>query len=302
MNITVIGPGAMGMLFGGLLSQNNSVTLIGRDPVKMEHIREQGLLIRDVDGTENIYHPDAVTSSKNIPVQDLVIVFVKSADTQTALSAHSGIIGENTILMTLQNGAGHEPDLLQFVRPGQAAVGVTMQGSYILSDRAVCHSGGGDSFIGAVEGDPSRFAAIAAALTESGLPCHLSDSVRQMVWNKLMINASSSVLSGILQVAQGYVIKDASAWKLAQALIRELCAVATADGYSFDPDAQIDRLYHHLEAAPGGFTSIYADLKNGRRTEVDYINGFVVRTGKKYDIPTPTHELIVDLVHAMENR
>ena len=301
MKITVIGPGAMGLLFGGKLAACADVSLVGSNAANLEKINKEGVTIKRGDDSVTRMVPAYMAGTCTEPV-DVVMIFTKAYQIRDVLTQNRALIGPDTLLLTLQNGAGHEPDLLQFVRSGQAAVGVTMQGSYILSDRAVCHSGGGDSFIGAVEGDPSRFAAIAAALTESGLPCHLSDSVRQMVWNKLMINASSSVLSGILQVAQGYVIKDASAWKLAQALIRELCAVATADGYSFDPDAQIDRLYHHLEAAPGGFTSIYADLKNGRRTEVDYINGFVVRTGKKYDIPTPTHELIVDLVHAMENR
>ena len=89
-----------------------------------------------------------------------------------------------------------------------------------------------------------------------------------MIWDKLMINASSSVLSGILQVAQGYVEQDAHAWTLAEKLIRELCAAATADGHPFDAEEQIARIRLHLQKAPDGFTSIYADLKAGRRTEM----------------------------------
>ena len=89
---------------------------------------------------------------------------------------------------------------------------------------------------------------------------------------------------------------------LAEKLIRELCAAATADGYSFDAEEQIARIRLHLQKAPDGFTSIYADLKAGRRTEVDVINGAVVEAGHRHNIPVPTHEFVVELVHAMEGR
>ena len=135
-----------------------------------------------------------------------------------------------------------------------------------------------------------------------GFPCEVCSQVQGMIWDKLMINASSSVLSGILQVAQGYVEQDSHAWTLAEKLIRELCAAATADGYPFDAEEQIARIRLHLQKAPDGFTSIYADLKAGRRTEVDVINGAVVEAGHRHNIPVPTHEFVVELVHAMEDR
>ena len=84
--------------------------------------------------------------------------------------------------------------------------------------------------------------------------------------------------------------------------VRELCAAATAEGYPFDADEQIARIRLHLQKAPDGFTSIYADLKAGRRTEVDVINGAVVAAGRRHNIPVPTHEFVVELVHAMETR
>ena len=84
--------------------------------------------------------------------------------------------------------------------------------------------------------------------------------------------------------------------------VGELCAAATADGYPFDAEEQIARIRLHLQKAPDGFTSIYADLKAGRRTEVDVINGAVVEAGHRHNIPVPTHEFVVELVHAMEGR
>ena len=192
--------------------------------------------------------------------------------------------------------------LSRFAAREQIVIGTTQQGSYKLGETTVCHSGLGKTFLGTVTGDSSRFAPLAEMFAGCGFPCEVCSQVQGMIWDKLMINASSSVLSGILQVAQGYVEQDSHAWTLAEKLIRELCAAATADGYPFDAEEQIARIRLHLQKAPDGFTSIYADLKAGRRTEVDVINGAVVEAGHRHNIPVPTHEFVVELVHAMEGR
>ena len=115
-----------------------------------------------------------------------------------------------------------------------------------------------------------------------------------------MINASSSVLSGVLQQAQGYVVANAYAWEICQDLIREICDIAAGEGCSFDPREQIERIRTHLQNAPGGYTSIYVDIQNSRKTEVDYISGAVVRAAQKQGKSVPAQTMMVRLVHAME--
>lgn len=302
MKIAVIGPGAMGLLFGSYLSQHHDVTLVGTNPAKMQTITENGITIRETDGSERIYRPHATADTTGLSPVDLVIVQVKASASEVALTKNKALIGPDTILMTLQNGMGHETLLSRFAAREQIVIGTTQQGSYKLGETAVCHSGLGKTFLGAVTGDSSRFAPLAEMFAGCGFPCEVCSQVQGMIWDKLMINASSSVLSGILQVAQGYVEQDSHAWTLAEKLIRELCAAATADGYPFDAEEQIARIRLHLQKAPDGFTSIYADLKAGRRTEVDVINGAVVEAGHRHNIPVPTHEFVVELVHAMEGR
>lgn len=302
MKIAVIGPGAMGMLFGSYLSQKHDVTLVGTNPAKMQTITESGVTIREMDGSERTYHPRATAAAAALSPVDLVIVQVKASASEAALTKNQNLIGPRTILMTLQNGIGHDALLSRFAVRGQIVIGTTQQGSYKLGEASVCHSGLGKTFLGAVTGDSARFAALAGVFADCGFPSEVCAQVQGMIWDKLMINASSSVLSGILQVAQGYVEQDPHAWALAEKLIRELCAAATAEGYPFDADEQIARIRLHLQKAPDGFTSIYADLKAGRRTEVDVINGAVVAAGRRHNIPVPTHEFVVELVHAMETR
>ena len=302
MKIAVIGPGAMGLLFGSYLSQHHDVTLVGTNPAKMQSITENGVTIRETDGNERIYRPHATADTTGLSSVDLVIVQVKASASEAALTKNKALIGHDTILMTLQNGMGHETLLSRFAACEQIVIGTTQQGSYKLGETTVCHSGLGKTFLGTVTGDSSRFAPLAEMFAGCGFPCEVCSQVQGMIWDKLMINASSSVLSGILQVAQGYVEQDSHAWTLAEKLIRELCAAATADGYPFDAEEQIARIRLHLQKAPDGFTSIYADLKAGRRTEVDVINGAVVEAGHRHNIPVPTHEFVMELVHTMEGR
>lgn len=298
----MVGPGAMGLLFGGYLSQKNDVTLVGRNADRMKKIQKDGVRIRETDGREEIYHPDATAQPDKLNEADLVLLFVKAGDSKAALESVKHLIGSNTFLMTLQNGAGHEKLLMQYAPKERVIIGTTNQGSYKLDETSVCHSGLGDTALGAVSGSGESFAPVAETFQACGFPCKLSEQVRGMIWNKLMINASSSVLSGILQMPQGYVVENSSAWNIAQKLIKEICVVATAEGYPFAVDEQIERINKHLRNAPGGYTSVYADLKAGRKTEVSVINGAVVEAGRRLGVPTPTHELILDMVQSMEGR
>ena len=302
MDISVIGAGAMGMLFGGYLSAKHNVTMIGRNAQKTYNIAKNGITIRETSGEEKTYYPASVSDTSGMNAAELVILFTKSGSSEEALENNKTIIGKNTVLMTLQNGAGHEELLKKYAPEENIIIGTTQQGSYKLDDRSVCHSGIGSTALGVICGRCERFSHIADAFEQCSLPCEVTDNVRQMIWNKLMINASSSVLSGIVQTAQGYVAENEALWSIAKKLIAEICAVACADGYKFDAEEQTERIYKHLKNAPGGYTSIYADIKAGRKTEVRRINGFVADTAKRLGVPAPVNETVTELVIAMEGK
>jgi ketopantoate reductase len=179
MRIAVIGPGSMGLLYGGKLSECADVTLIGNNEENIRLINENGVIIKRDDVSKHY----TVKASKGVDIKepfDLLIMFTKAYLTEAALEQNRELIEKNTYLLTLQNGAGHEAVLSKYV------------------------------------------------------------------------------------------------------------------------DEQIQRLENHLKNAPNGLTSIYSDLKNGRKTEVDYINGAVIRAAQKHKLAVPSHEMIVHLVHAME--
>ena len=113
---------------------------------------------------------------------------------------------------------------------------------------------------------------------------------------------SASVLTGVLQVPLGYIAQNPNAWAVCEALIREAVAVAAGEGLDFDAEQKIAEVREVCEKSPNGLTSIYADLHNGRRSEVDTISGSVVRASERNGVPAPTHRAMVNLVHAMEGK
>ena len=301
MKIAVIGPGAMGLLYGAKLSQCAEVVLVGNNTEHIKEINDNGItLIRDAK--EAVYHVPTVLSGQTDESADMVILFTKAYLIEAALEQNRALLGPHTVLLTLQNGAGHEEVLSKFADRKNILIGTTAQGSYRENAHTIVNSGLGDTAIGAISDEFTGVEEIREVFEKSGFPCNISDNIKQTVWNKLMINASSSVLSGVLGVNQGYVVENIHAWEMCKDLIREICEVATGEGCSFDVEEQTERIANHLKNASGGYTSIYADLQNGRKTEVDYISGAVVKAAEKQGKTVPTQALMVHMVHAMEGR
>lgn len=302
MKIAVLGAGAMGMLFGGYLSQKNDVLLVEIDPKRVDMINQNGVCIHEKE-TERTLYPRAVSDTKDMTPVDLILVFVKAMFTESALSANRHLIGKNTYLMTLQNGAGHEAKLLKFADESHVIIGSTQHNSSIISNGVINHGGAGKTSIGLLKGSSDVLLPIAETFTECGLECVTADDVKKQIWTKLFTNTAASSLTAVLQVPLGYLVENESAHSLMRTLCKEAVAVANAEGFAvFDEDEVIAGVETVCRNAPNGYTSIYADIRDGRRTEVDTISGSVVEAARNCDVPVPYHEMIVKLIHAMEQR
>ena len=300
VRIAVIGAGAMGALYGGYLSRHNDVLLVDVNQTQVDTINEKGLIINEPDGSQTICHPKATTNTAGMQPADVVVLFVKAMFSKAALQNNSALIGPDTYLMTLQNGSGHEDVLSQFVDREHVIIGTTQHNSAIVGFGEIRHGGSGKTCIGPLCGAAEKLAPIAEAFSISGLECVCDDQVQKLIWGKMMTNVSASVLTGVLQVPLGFIASDENAWAICEALVREAVAVAAGEGIEFDVDEKIAEVRGVCERSPGGLTSIYADLRDGRKTEVDTISGSVVRASRRNGVPAPTHEAMVRLVHAME--
>ncbi len=302
MRIAVIGAGAMGALYGGYLSRNNDVLLVDVNEKQVGAINEKGLSVHEPDGSVTLCQPKATTNTANEAPADVVVLFVKAMFSASALKANKSLIGPDTYLMTLQNGSGHEDTLLQFVDRDHVIIGTTQHNSAVLGFGEIRHGGSGKTCIGLLDGNSQRIAHIAEAFTACGLEAMCDDQVQKLIWGKMFTNVSASVLTGVLQVPLGFIASDANAWTLCERLVREAVAVAAGEGLDFDVDEKIAEVRGVCERSPGGLTSIYADLRDGRKTEVDTISGSVVRASRRNGVLAPTHEAMVALVHAMEGK
>ena len=302
MKIAVLGAGAMGCLFGGYLAKHNKVWLVDVNTQRVRTINERGVTIIEKDG-ENVFTPKAVTRTAGLGEMDLIIVFVKAMVTLEALQQNQHLIGKDTYIMTLQNGAGHETKLLQFIDSDHVLIGTTQHNSSIISDGHIHHGGGGKTTIGILGGNSSRVQHIADNFSKCGFETIVSDNVKKQIWTKLFLNTAASSLTAILQVPLGFILDDLYASSMMELLAREAVMVANEEGFAqFDAEEVIENIKTVLMNARDGYTSIYADLKNGVRTEVDTISGFVVETAKRLGIAVPYHEFVVHLIHAMENK
>lgn len=301
MRITVLGAGAMGALFGGYLSQHNDVWLVEVDEQKVQKIREDGIRILENDKTVT-FHPGVVSDTKELEPMDLMIIFVKSMFTRNALETNRHLIGRDTYVMTLQNGAGHDAVIREFVPEDHIIIGTTKHNSSIIEPGYVAHGGGGESTIGLIGGSSDRLQSIADNFSSCGFETYVSDSVKEAIWNKLFINTSASVMTGILQTRLGFLADSGYGWELVRKLIREAVEVANMGGMHFQLEDVEQAVHNLLENAHGGYTSIYADIHNGVRTEVDTISGSVVEEAKRLGVKVPFHEFAVGLVHALEDK
>ncbi|MBC5711271.1 ketopantoate reductase family protein [Hungatella sp. L12] len=300
MKITVIGAGAMGSVYGGHLSRKHHVYLVDTNPDIVTQINREGLKI-DEDGETNTYYPTAVTDTEGLGEMDLVILFVKSIYSRAALAGNQGVIGEKTRLLTLQNGAGHEDILKEFVPEDRVIIGTTEDNGAVLAPGHVRRGGVGNTNVGMLTEDREEFLPqLKEAFDSCGFQVKIHENIQYLIWDKLFTNVSLSAVTGILLVDMGFIAENEYAWNLTKALIHEAIAVAGALGLSFDEEAVTERVRQTSIGNPAGCTSIRADLRDGRRTEVNTISGSVVTAAGRCGVSVPSHEFVVNMVHAME--
>lgn len=302
MKIAVIGCGAMGGLFGAYLSQANDVTVIDVVEETVDAINEHGLTVEEPDGSSRTYHPRALLSGTATEPVDLAILFVKATASRAALASNAALLGPTTYLLTLQNGSGHEDVLGGFVDASRVVIGTTQHNASRGDAGQVRHGGSGITVIGAPQGAKADLTPIVEAFSASGFEISASDDVRQLVWSKLFTNVSASACTALLQMPMGYLVDDEHAWRLCSQLVDEAVAVARAQGYSFDAEEQRAVVRRVCEASPEGLTSICVDIARGRKTEVDTITGYVVRTARELGVSAPGHEFVLTAIHALEGR
>ncbi len=305
MTIGVFGAGAVGCYFGARLAQQGTaVTLVGRQR-HVDAIRRDGLVIEGRAGTE-VVSIDASTDVGAIADADVVLVTVKSVDTEAAADLLAAHISSATLIVSLQNGVDNAWRL-QARLPHAVVPGVVYVSTEMAAPGIVRHNGGGRLVLGRPLGSSSlseaaqvTVEALHQLFVAAGVPCDLAQDVRLDLWTKLATNCAYNALSAITGLRYGAVAAHEEARQVMAMLTDELVAVAHAEGVPLAPEAAHAAVRGILDVMPGALSSTAQDLQAGRPTEIDALNGHVLRRGQAHGVPTPVNQTLATLVKVLE--
>lgn len=304
VKICMLGAGALGCSIGGVLAQGRSdVIFVDRFQAHVDAINASGLSMQ-VGDEEKIVKIRAYTSCEGLEPVDLVIVLVKSFHTRAAIESARTIVGKDTVVMSIQNGLGHEEILAEVVgREHVLAAKTYVGGVFLQPGRVVAGYKGKQTFIGELDGKLTpRLQAVVDEFNKAGLPATASTNIYGTMWDKLLVNVATGALCAISRLPYGPLYEVPEIEETALAAVAEGIAVARSNNIklvSEDP-----RYFWDLaaEGLPPEFkTSMLQSLEKGEITEVDFVNGSVVRWGERSGIPTPVNKTLVACVKGAES-
>jgi len=301
IRVAVLGAGAVGCYFGGMLARaGHEVTLIGR-PVHVDAFRARGLRFEGLKFDEHVA-VKASTEASAVRGCRLVLFCVKSTDTDAAAAQIAPFLDAGALVLNLQNGVDNteriQARVAQPVIPAVVYVATEMAGPGHLK-----HHGRGDLVIGDLGGKVPRdaLALVKQWFEAAGVPVAVSDNVAGELWAKLVVNCAYNALSAITQLPYGKMIEGPGVRDVMRDVVEETLAVAKASGVAMASD-MLARTYKIAEAMPTQFSSTAQDLARGKPTEIEHLNGFVLRRGAALGVPAPANRALYALVRLLESK
>ena len=292
MNIVVFGAGAIGSFFGGVLSKNNNVFLIGRKD-HVEKINKNGLKI--IGKTNHNAKLEAFAFVKDVfIIPDLVILAVKSYDTQQAMSLIKPIIRDNTYVMSLQNGLDNIGKIRKYVNSEKILACITTHGVVFSKPGSVEHTGVGRTIVGALNNKKTGFVKdIASNLNNCGIKTTICNEINSEIWTKAIINSSINPVTSIFCCKNRYLLNNPILEKIVERICIESTNIANSQGFNFSESDMIDKTKQVINETSENYSSMLQSVKSGKKTEIDSINGKLVEIGKKSGVDASLNEILV---------
>ncbi len=269
--------------------------MVGRNP-HVDAVRRNGLRITGKE--ERVVHPEALETLPRGKPPDVVLLTVKAYDTASAILKLKPYWRES-IFLSLQNGLGNEELLAD--RAQRVLGGVTGLGVTFVEPGVVFYAGFGETYVGTVIGvEYDQTMEVVNAFTSCGMPCHLVEDIRTELWRKAVVNACINPLTGLLGVRNGVLSKSEDLMEIIQRVIEEGVEVAAAEGIELEVDQVAERVWTVVDATADNKSSMLQDLEKDRKTEIDAINGAIVKAGRSHHIACPFNSALTLLVKASE--
>jgi len=295
MRVAVMGAGAVGCYYGGMLARaGHEVTLIARQP-HVEAIRRDGLIMDTLSFKESVAL-QASTEAHAVRGAQLVLFCVKSSDTEAAGAAIAPHLDADALVLSLQNGVDNAQRLQALLRQ-RVVPAVVYVATEMAGPGRVKHNGRGDLVLGPA----ARRDDVLQAFAEAGVAVQISENVIGALWAKLIVNCAYNALSAIAMLPYGQLVQGQGVWGVMQEAVQECLAVAKALGVTL-PGDMWQSVQDIALAMPQQSSSTAQDLARGRRTEIDHLNGYVVRQGEMHGVATPVNRTLWALVKLLEGR
>jgi 2-dehydropantoate 2-reductase len=300
--VAVVGAGAVGCYFGGMLARAGvPVTLIGR-PEHMDAVAKDGLRIEGIRLHERI-SVGASTSIDCTREAQVVLFCVKTVDTESVARALVPRLAPNATLLSLQNGVDNADRI--FAATGFHAIPAAV---YVAAQMAgpgrVAHTGLGHLILGYRAGWPRKpeLGPLAAMFEHAEIPCRISDCIEPELWSKMVMNCAYNAISALGRARYGRILQSEPAREIMRRAIAEAVAVARAEGIVLSEEALVEAAFRFGGMMPEAISSTAQDIARGKTTEINSLNGFVARRGRELGISTPVNETLQALVHLLERQ
>ncbi len=301
MKIAIIGAGAMGSLFGSMLSNVSEVLLIDINRDHVETIRKKGLIVENIDGSSSTFKLEITDCPEDISDQfELVIVFTKSYNTLDASYIAVDIIDPAGLVLTLQNGIGNLETMQKVLGSENAVAGVTSHGGTYLGPGHVRHAGTGPTHIANMPSKKMVIEKIARTFNDAGIETFVSDNVKSLIWGKLIVNVGINALTAICRVPNGVIGENTECVEIMKEAVAEAAAVADALGVTLPYDDPVTQVKKVCKATATNRASMLQDILRGTRTEIGAINGAIVDKANNLGIQTPVNRFLCRIIRAIE--
>lgn len=300
--IAVVGAGAVGCYFGGMLARAGApVTLIGRAQ-HVEAIKRDGLFIDSIHFKEHV-SISASTELASVRDAQLVLFSVKTVDTEDTAKLLAPYLAPETNVVSLQNGVDNA-ERMDFAAGIQAISAVVYIAAEMSGAGQIKHSGRGDLVIGNSVSNQgaseSELAEIAQTFERAGVPCRISQNITLELWTKLIMNCAYNALSALSRARYGRLVADAGSLEVMKQVVAEGVAVGDPSGVHLPADKLIAAVVELGRVVPEALSSTAQDIARGKPTEIDSLNGFLVRRGAEMGVPTPVNQTLYSLVKLLE--
>ncbi len=301
--IMVVGAGSVGGYFGAHLARKHSNVSFLLRPKTQEVVSSKGVSVRSAIGESFTVYPQSSSNPQNLPQADLIILGVKAYDLSEVMDQLEPVLKPNTTILTLQNGVTIEDTLKMRFAPERVVGGVAFIYSKIAEPGVIDHFKKGMVTIGELMGIESpRLLQIQELFKEAGIPCFLTDDIRKAKWEKMCWNCVFNPLTVVLNDHVAKALDAPELQPVIATIVREVAAVAMA-AHRVPLDVQMpEKVVKWSQELRDIHTSMYDDWQARRPTEIDELNGYIVKRGKELGVPIPMNEMLTAVIKGMTMR